>query len=164
MGYCTLFEGGFFVNKKLDKKTAEIINGLNKTRRMKRDIKILAKRLNISEKDCFEKYGKDGEFYFNYDNELGQTHTEDIVNYNHPPESQPSLWCNWMYNEEEKTIIWDGTEKFYDYIGWIHYIIENVLKPNNYSIKGLVSWNGEEIGDSGEIKITDNKVYINTIY
>ena len=69
-----------------------------------------------------------------------------------------------MYNEEEKTIIWDETEKFYDYIAWIHYIIEKVLKPNNYSINGLVSWNGEEIGDSGEIKITDNKVYINTIY
>ena len=42
------------------------------------------------------------EFYFNDDNNFGQTKTEDIITYNYPPKSQPGLWCQWILDEDIK--------------------------------------------------------------
>ena len=136
MGYTTDFSGCFNINKSLDEKTRNILKGLNNTRRMKRNVKKLAERLNISVKKCIEEYGEEGEFYFDNDN-LGQNETSDIVNYNEPPSRQPSLWCGWKYNNNENTIEWDGSEKFYEYIEWINYIkniLENKILPDKIDV------------------------------
>jgi len=159
MGYHTDFEGNINIDKPLDDKLKNILNGLNKTRRMKRDVNILAKNLNISVKECKKLYGEYGEFYFNHDSNFGQTHTDDIINYNQPPSGQPNLWCGWLYNEEENTIEWDGSEKFYDYIEWITYI-RDLLSKEGYTLNGGVDWFGEERDDKGTITLKNNKILI----
>lgn len=162
MGYTTDFSGCFNLNKPLDRETQNILKGLNNTRRMKRSVKKLAERLNISVEKCIEEYGKEGEFYFDNDN-LGQNETSDVVNYNEPPSCQPSLWCAWKYNNDENTIEWDGSEKFYEYIEWMNYI-KKILENKNYKLEGCISWMGEENGDVGNIEIKESKISITTNY
>lgn len=166
MGYDTDFSGEFKLNRKLNKKVKTLINGISQTRRMKRDVEKLAKRLKISKKKCIEKYGSDGEFYFDPKdiNNLGQNKTEDIIDYNMPPGRQPSLWCQWCYDENSKSICWDGGEKFYDYIEWIKYIVEYIIKPQKiYKLNGVVTWYGEEETDKGTITIKDNEISIKNL-
>ena len=157
MGYTTEFTGNFKLNKPLDHKTADILNGLNRTRRMMRDPKKLAKVLNITYEECIKKYGKEAEFYFNF-LESGQQNDDSIVDYNRPPHCQPSLWCQWMYNPEKQTIEWDQGEKFYEYIGWLKYIL-NIL-PEEYTVNGTVRWQGENRKDSGTIDVHNNTIFI----
>ena len=44
MGYNTEFLGSFKLNLPLDQKTADLINGITTTRRMKRDLNKIAKK------------------------------------------------------------------------------------------------------------------------
>ena len=161
MGYDTDFIGSFDIDKPLDKETQKILKGLNQTRHMKRDTIKLAKRLEITTNECIEKYGEEGEYYFIHDKKYDDTAHYDIIDYNNPPSSQPGLWCKWYYNEDENIIEWDGCEKFYEYIDWIKYIIENILEPKDYKLNGCVSWRGEEFDDIGKILIKNNEVFIN---
>lgn len=164
MGYTTEFKGTFLVNKKLDDETKKLLNGLAKTRRMKRSIPKLAEMLNITEEEALHTYGTDGEFYFNEKDfhNSGQTDDNSIIDHNCPPETQPELWLQWVYNEEKQCIEWDGREKFYGYIEWLEYIIDRILKPKKYSLTGVVQWNGEDAKDIGSIVITDNVMTIDT--
>ena len=125
MGYTTQFHGYFQIDKKLDDDTFNLINGLAKTRRMKRQ-------------GLDPKYGEDGEFFFDpadFENN-GQTPTEDIVHYNEPPSTQPSMWLKWIVEDDRQTITWSGGEKFYGYVEWF----------------------GESRGDTGSIIVEENKV------
>ena len=116
MGYNTCFEGSINIHKPVDEETKKLLHGLNTTRRMKRDINKLAELLNITVENCIALYGDEGQFYFNYDGEMWQSCTKDILNYNEPPTSQPGLWCNWRLNEQNNAIEWDEGDKFYDFI------------------------------------------------
>lgn len=152
MGYSTDFNGEFKINKPLDQGTFELINGLALTRRVKRS-------------GLPKEYGLEGEFYFN-PNEFGtsgQNHENDlgkVIDDNKPPKTQPSLWLQWIVKEDKQTIEWDGGEKFYDYIKWIEYLIDKILKPRGYKVNGEVYWEGEEHEDLGLIEIKDNIVNI----
>ena len=166
MGYTTDFEGNFKLNQPLDKETEKLLFGLSNTRRMKRNITKLSDRLGISVEKATEKYGFDGEFYFD-ENDIetgGQNETCDIVNYNLPPENQPSLWCQWIYNPEENTIEWDLNEKFYEYEDWIKYLVAFVFEPRGYSLTGKVYWCGERNNDMGKIIIKNNNISIYDSY
>ncbi len=88
----------------------------------------------------------------------GQDHDGSILNYNSPPEGQPGLWCHWVPTEDCKGIEWDGGEKFYEYVDWLVYIIEHFLQPWGYVLSGQVTWQGEERGDVGKIKVVDSVV------
>ena len=144
MGYTTEFEGEFKINKQVDEGTYNLLKGLAETRRMKRE------GLN-------DVYGIDGEFYVEDDE-------KNVVDYNTPPKTQPSLWCQWEIQEDRQTICWDGGEKFYDYIAWIRYIIDKILKPRGYELNGEVLWQGEEIRDREKIIVTDNHVCIDASF
>ena len=114
MGYTTDFTGHFKLNKKLDTDTHEFLNKFNRTRRMKRSIK---------------GYGIEGEFYVDGTGQYGQDYDSTVLDHNRPPRTQPGLWCGWTPNEDGTCIEWDGGEKFYEYVEWIEYLIDNVLKP-----------------------------------
>ncbi len=145
MGYTTDFSGQFILDKPLDDETFKLLNGLANTRRMKRKVD--------------PKYGIDGEFYIEGNGFMGQDREENIVDFNQPPRTQPSLWCQWIPNEDDKYIIeWNGGEKFYNYIEWIKYIIEKILKPKGYTLNGDVCWSGESAEDIGLIRIMNNTV------
>lgn len=146
MGYSTEFEGGFTVNKKVDKKTYDLLVGLVTTRRMK--------RAGLDS----EIYGIEGEFYVEEDNDTPKQGT--IVDVNEPPKTQPSLWCQWKIQGDKQTIEWDGDEKFYNYIEWIKYIVNRILKPKGYVLNGAVRWRGDDFGDVGSIFVKDNEITI----
>ena len=148
MGYTTDFDGHFTIDKPLDDETFNLINGLANTRRMGR-------------KGLDPEYGEEGELYYNPDSDdCGQEHDENIINYNVPPRTQPSLWLQWIVGEDKQTIEWDGCEKFYKYIEWIKYLIDKILEPRGYKVSGVVHWAGEGSGDKGKIEIKDNKVSV----
>ena len=162
MGYSTDFWDEFTIDKPLDDETYALLEGLSQTRRMSRDIVKLGKRVyeieNPTPEDIanWEKeFGCEGEFWVG-----DQDKTEDVINDNQPPATQPGLWCQWEILEDRQTIIWDGGEKFYEYIAWIEYIIDRILKPRGYTVNGEVTWQGEESTDAGIISITNNHVEV----
>lgn len=144
MGYTTDFEGRFKLNKPLDDETFTFLQKLATTRRMKRNLG--------------SEYGVEGEFYVDGSGDYGQGDESNIVNYNSPPRTQPSLWCQWVPSEDRLHIEWDGNEKFYSYVEWLQYIITKVLKPKGYSLSGEVEWMGEDSNDRGMIVVVDNEV------
>lgn len=72
----------------------------------------------------------------------------------------PGLWCQWVPNEEGTHIAWGGGEKFYEYIGWIEYLIAHFLAPWGYKLNGDVYWDGESSDDKGLISIRNNVVSV----
>jgi hypothetical protein len=146
-GYSTNFEGGFKFNKPLHPKLKGFIEKFNTSRRMKRR---LPKGL----------YGIEGEFYIDGKGDYGQGDEANIIDSNSPPKTQPGLWCQWTYDQENNELIWDGGEKFYEYIPWLEYLINKIFAPNGYKLNGIVHWRGEEMLDIGTIIVKDNKVKV----
>ena len=95
MGYTTDFEGEFKLDKPLDAETKEFLEKLSDTRRMKRTFPN-------------DEYGVDGEFYV--DDEA----KDSVVEINSPPSTQPSLWCQWIPNDDGSKIILRKLENDYD--------------------------------------------------
>jgi hypothetical protein len=145
MGYTTDFEGSFIIDKTVDEETAKLLKGLANTRRMKRNV---------------QGFGVEGEFYVDGKRFARQGEEDNILNYNAPPKTQPSLWCHWLLQDDNKTIEWDGGEKFYEYIEWMEYLIKTILKPRGYSVSGEVKWFGQEREDAGIINVNKNRIQI----
>jgi hypothetical protein len=154
MGYTTDFSGEFKLDKPLTDEQANYINKFADTRRMKRDVKKLKELFN-GEHGLNGEYGVEGEFFVGGAGFAGQSHDDSIIDYNEAPSTQPSLWCQWNV-ENNDTIIWDGSEKFYNYVEWIMYYINNFFKPWGYQLSGEVQWQGEDSEDIGKIIIHNN--------
>ena len=147
MGYTTYFEGQFKTDKPVPQNVKDILKGLSTTRRMKRNVG--------------PEYGVEGEFYFGDEDILTANKADtNIIDFNRPPKTQPSLWCDWELQDDDQTIEWNGSEKFYAYVEWIYYIINAVLKPNKIILNGKVEWNGEDKMDAGLIEVINNNVYV----
>ena len=160
MGYTTSFYGEFTIDKPVDEETYKLLDGLNRTRRMKRSVPLLAKRLKITTAECEKLYGTDGEFYIDDIENCGQNKTTDVLDNNRPPCTQPGLWNHWAIGEDRQTLFWDEGEKFYEYIEWIRYLIDTILAPRGYVVNGKVSWEGEDKEDTGQICIENNVIKV----
>ena len=136
MGYTTEFEGKFVLNKPLDPHT--------ETRRMARKVP--------------KKYGVEGEFYVGGKGYFGQEKEKNILDYNRPPATQPSLWLHWKPSDEATEIVWDGGEKFYEYEDWLRYLCDKILSPRGYEINGSVKFQGEESDDFGWLHSEKNDI------
>lgn len=128
-------------------------------------------------------YGKDGEFFVMDDGNSGQSRDASIIDYNIPPGqvlrgdknypntfeenqrrikeglSQPSLWCQWVIDEDNE-LVWDGGEKFYYYIEWLQYLITNFFQPWGVLLNGEIEWVGEDRNDIGKIIVLDNIITV----
>jgi len=133
MGYTTEFKGSFTILPPVEEATYQLLYGLGTTRRMKR-------------RHMGKKNGVEGEFYVVGDE-------KNVVDHNHPPRTQPSLWCGWLIQPDRKTIQWNGIEKFYHYEEWLLYIVK-ILKERGYTMKGKIAWRGEDISDTGTLHLT----------
>ena len=158
MGYTTDFSGEFKLDKPLTDEQANYINRFADTRRMKRDVEKLKELFNGAD-GLNGDYGTEGEFFVGGAGFAGQSHDDSIIDYNHPPSTQPGLWCQWNV-EDNDTIIWDGTEKFYNYVEWIQYYITNFFEPWGYKLSGEVQWQGEDSEDIGKIVIHNNVIQV----
>jgi hypothetical protein len=146
MGYTTDFSGRFDLNKELSPKMKQYLTLFNETRRMQRNTD--------------EVFGVQGEFYVFGGGSFGQANEPNIIDFNEPPTTQPSLWNQWTPTQDGMGIEWDNGEKFYNYTEWLVYIINKILAPNGYILNGVVQWQGEENGDVGEIFVENNRVFI----
>jgi hypothetical protein len=144
MGYSTDFSGKLKLNKQLSLDDKTFLEKLANTRRMARNVD--------------PKYGVEGEFYVEGGGMMGQDRDDTIIDYNVPPKTQPGLWCQWVPTEDGWFLEWDGGEKFYNYVEWLEYLIEKVLKPRGYSLSGEIEWVGEDPDDRGMIRVKDNVV------
>ena len=145
MGYTTDFSGKFELNKELSPKMKQYLTLFNETRRMKRNTD--------------EVFGVQGEFYVFGGGDFGQANEPNIIDFNEPPTTQPSLWNQWTPTQDGMGIEWDNGEKFYNYTEWLVYLINKILAPNGYILNGVVQWQGEENGDVGEIFVENNRVF-----
>jgi hypothetical protein len=163
MGYTTTFGGAFIIEPPLNKHEVEYLKKLNNTRRMSR--------------------GK-GPYYVDGTGFAGQDSEPDILDYNVPPEGQPSLWCQWTVSDDGTRIMWDEGEKAYCMDEWLAYIIEHFLKPGavtselevigseswvngsqfahftyDHVVSGTVTAAGEDPGDMWVLMVEDNVVH-----
>lgn len=153
MGYTTDFSGEFKITPALDISTKEFLTKLATTRRMKRDMTKL-----FSEEEA-KTFGVEGEFYVDGKGLFGDQMDESVIDQNEPPSTQPSLWCQWIPNESGTALKWDNVEKFYNYVEWIQYIVNKILKPKGYKVEGSVLYQGEDIHDRGYINCNKGKVW-----
>ncbi len=145
MGYYTDFEGGFRISPILTLKDRTFLNKFSETRRVARALG------NV--------YGVEGEFYVEGNTVDGPPEDDiNILDYNRPPFTQPGLWCSWRPSQDGEFIVWDGGEKFYNYVPWIKYLIDSILSPRGYTLNGEVHWTGEDNNDVGVIFVRNNKV------
>lgn len=75
-------------------------------------------------------------------------------------QGMPGTWCQWIPNKEGTELVWDGGEKFYEYIEWLKWLIENYFKKNDIVLNGAIRWEGEDNKDVGIITVTDNYVEV----
>lgn len=106
-------------------------------------------------------YGLEGEYFVNDDESTG------VIDYNCPPgqksygnkfngKGQPGLYCQWVTGGH--TLEWDGNEKFYSYIEWLHYLINHFFSKWGVLLNGEIEWEGEESSDLGKIVVVDNVI------
>ena len=177
MGYTTDFIGSFTLDKPLTADQKEYLNMFANTRRMTRDPgRILQMKVEgRGNTRCFElldalklPIGPKGEFYCGT-GMAGQDGgcfnngaDSSVVEYNQAPGErdggQPGLWNQWNPNEDGTEIIWDGSEKFYNYTEWLEYLINTFLAPWGYKVNGQVEWRGEDNSDIGVLGVVDNVV------
>lgn len=155
MGYTNEFDGEIAIVPAISDDHAEYINAFSSTRRMKRNAVKTAKMPDPIRKKVGLPIGIQGGYYVGGSEVHGQ---DDIVEYNDPPDGQPNLWCDWVVDAANSVLIWNGMEKFYDYIAWMRYLIEHFFKPWGYTLNGTISWQGEENGDMRKIVVKDNVV------
>ncbi len=169
MGYTTEFIGKFVFDRQPSKELVEYINLFSKTRHVKRDTEKLKKLFPDWEERCWKgQLGEDGEFFLQrydemYDHKQPAHDTDaylkrnGISDDNNPPASQPGLWCQWFINADGD-LVWDGGEKFYDYVEWLEYLISNFFKPEGMVLSGKCMYIGERRDDWGYISVENNTV------
>jgi len=158
MGYTTSFSGHFGFNRPIEQKHADYINAFSGSRRMKRHPVIAAKLKDDLRIAVGLPIGIDGAYFVGGGGFAGQDKDDPVLEYNAPGGEQPGLWCQWAVNQKENILEWDGSEKFYNYVEWLEYLIKNFFEPWGYSLNGFVNWQGEDDGDTGTIVVKHNEV------
>jgi hypothetical protein len=168
MGYDTVFGGSIevvFKDKKNRDEAAELINGLARTKRVARDLTKVEEHLPKP----VNEYGVQGELFFPTEEWpwwscCGQTYGDpSVADLNIPPVTQPGLWLQWIANPSEDddtkmSIVWDGNEKFYDYVEWMKYIVSKIIAPRGGMANGYIECCGDDCLEIMVIEVEDNYV------
>lgn len=160
MGYGTEFTGGFNLDKKLKLKHHQYLNKFSCTRRMLRDETIASTMEDKVRVKVNLPIGTNAGYYVGAGGDFGQAKDKSILDYNTPPDNQPSLWCHWEPSPSGNQIVWNGAEKFYKYAEWIQYLVDNFIQPWGYSLNGNVKWLGDDPKDCGKIEIINNQIEV----
>jgi hypothetical protein len=148
MGYTTEFEGQIDIHPPLSAAEATFLRKFAHTRHMKRTTGPY-----VVEETAYT-----------------ETNRKDVIDYNTEHEGQPSLWCQWVPNDDGTALVWDGGEKFYESAAWMQYLIDHFLAPNalavgkvkgitgGHTLTGIIQAEGEEQGDIWHLVVKHNKV------
>lgn len=167
MGYSTDFYGRFSLDKPLKPEHMAYLKSFSETRRMKRNPSIAETLPDPIRLATGLPIGPNGAYFVGGTGFMGQDDDASVINHNEAPKGQPGFpgfWCQWTPNEDGTAIVWDGGEKFYEYINWIKYLIENFLKPWGYVLNGEVEYQGEDRDDFGKIIVSSNQVFVQRGY
>jgi len=83
----------------------------------------------------------------------------DFCDKRHEEENSIGFYCDWEFDEETNSIIWNESEKFYNSAEWLKHLIDTFLAPKGFTCNGEIDCQGEESGDSWRIIVRDNKVF-----
>ena len=159
MGYTTIFRGQFKLNRPLTSEQAAYLTRFSQTRRMKRIQIMLNDAPDPLRTDVGLPLGIEGEYFTGAEDEDGQDFDHpSVIDDSEPPETQPSLWCDWKPTSDRQGIEWNGREKFYQYHEWFYYVIHHFLKPWGYTLSGTVQWRGDDRQDRGTITVAGNRI------
>ena len=90
---------------------------------------------------------------------LGEEYSEELyAKYTETPETIPKSYLQWVPNKDGTGIVWNGGEKFYDYIHWLRWLIKHYLKPHGLVLNGKVEWRGDELEDIGIMYARNNVI------
>lgn len=93
--------------------------------------------------------------------ELTMTEAKWLLECNADPDAikgaKPQSYMQWVPAESLEHIVWDGGEKFYNYIEWLQWLCEK-LAVFGIEINGTLYWSGEDITDNGRIEVCASKV------
>jgi len=67
-------------------------------------------------------------------------------------------YMQWVPTETLDAIVWDGNEKFYEYIPLLKWLSGKWLKEKGIAANGELIWSGEDSDDVGRIIVADNNV------
>lgn len=152
MGYSTDFAGRIEITPPLNETEIRYLKMFANTRHMQRE---------------------QGEYYV--DGTFGHDETGVLKNcYNTPPESQPDLWCKFEPTDDGTALVWDESEKTYNGLEWVRYLIDTFLKPGavadsvediqfadftfDHVCNGELLAQGEDIDDRWKILVANNIV------
>ena len=157
MGYSTDFIGSLKFNKDVPIELQRYINRFSCTRRMPRDnAKIKEIYPNWKELCFFGELGTMGEYFVPYGH---NDYDDSVIDHNGFRVSvHPGLWCQWVIEGNE--LVWDGGEKFYNYVEWLQYLIDNFFDPLGYELSGDIAWQGEDPDDCGVIHVANNYIEV----
>jgi hypothetical protein len=139
----------------------------------------------IDKTNADKVYGFKGEYFAMNDGDMGQGNDGSVIDHNAASGEiawkdysgdwekrdemqkainadiikQPGLWCQWRL-DDETTLSWDGSEKFYNYIEWLQYLIAHFFEPWGIKLNGECYWQGEDNSDMGKIEIINNVINI----
>lgn len=74
------------------------------------------------------------------------------------PDAPKGGYCQWQISKDCRHVEWDGGEKFYEYVEWLQYLIDKVLKPHGVTISGSINYSGERADDNGVLVIENGVV------
>ena len=70
----------------------------------------------------------------------------------------PSIWCDWGVSDDGATFGWSGAEKFYNYEGWLRFLITHFFVPWGVRIDGSIEFCGEDDEQHGVISTAGDAV------
>ena len=160
MGYTTDFSGQFDCEPPLKTEHAAFLRKFSDTRRMRRDAEQAALLPDPIRTISGLPIGTEGANFVGGTGECGQGTDPSILDYNRPPAGQPGLHCDWTPNDDGTAIEWNQAEKFYNYVEWLEYLLDQYLKPWGYQLTGTVCWCGEDRDDLGQIEALGDKIVV----
>ena len=173
MGYTIDYNGEFKLNKPLRETHATFLRDFAKTRHYHRVWKdeeqngwMFVDPDEDLEPDLSNEDFKKVLYAIPYDHYARKSYELEhwsCVDWNEVNPGMPSFYCQWIPNEFNNGIEWDGGEKFYKAKEWLELMIEHFFKPWGYVLNGEVEIeNGEsEYGfNFGYLIVEDNVVRI----
>lgn len=106
-------------------------------------------------------YTTDFEGYLEPNREFTNEEIKIITDFNHKRHEDsnfPGIWCQWTI--ENGVLEWDEGEKFYNYVEWLKYLIDNFFEKWGIKLNGTIKWKGENMNDIGKIVVENNKVTV----
>ena len=86
-----------------------------------------------------------------------------ILEANDDPDSiqgeHPRSYMQWVPSETLDHIVYDGNEKFYDYVPWLTWLLAH-LKSLGVTATGTLHWSGESASDTGTIDVLDSDITV----